>query len=427
MGDQNISYWQNAYYQRYLSDAKAQGITPVSQDEFNGSVGSGGDPNFEQQYSSFMSQQQQTSKANLATDQANLLTQIKNYTTQGNTTAAQAAITAFQSKYPSQDVSAYQSFIPAGAAGSSTTGTTTSGSTTQAAPIPAQPTLNTTTPQYQQVVDPGTAPVYNYTPDQTMNDITSQLSNLMNNPQSISPDSVQKWTDWLNTTNAASNQQADTRTNEQYSALGDLGSSANRSALAQAAVQRNLGYSNQALGLAQQDLTNQNSQTMQGISGLLNTENTALNQNNIGVNQQWQDYLTKLQNSNNVNNTAFTNQLGTQNTSNNATLQSWLGGINQNWNLQNTGVNSGNQLLSGLLSNNINNANTSNNNAYQTNQAQSLLNNASSANQQQWWQPLVNSLSGSAGQQLGNQAIGQSASTSNSGDASGLMSLISIL
>lgn len=210
--------------------------------------------------------------------------------------------------------------------------------------------------------DDKTDPIKNpktYEPSQAILDVEKKIRNIIDNPESIDAAKVTEWQNWLNSKNKEQDAAANTRLLEQYSALGDLGSSSNRQALAQLAGQTQLGRSQQAVGMATQDLLQRNQQTTDALNKLMGIGTYEDNLRLIPINQSWQEYQTKL------GNKLTQANMGLQNAYNTANAQ-----VQRNW---------------------------------QTQDYQTMLDmvNANKPKEQEWWQPLVNVGLGAAGMALG--------------------------
>ena len=153
-----------------------------------------------------------------------------------------------------------------------------------------------------------------YKPSQDILDVEAEFKNILANPTTLDPAKIQAWQDSLNKDNATNDAAATTRLNAQFSALGDLGSSANRQAIAQNDAATQLGRSAQAQGLAAQDQSAQWTQETAALQGLMNTGSYEDQLRLIPLQQQWQNYLANQNNSFTQENLGLQNQYTQANT-----------------------------------------------------------------------------------------------------------------
>ena len=130
-----------------------------------------------------------------------------------------------------------------------------------------------------------------FKPNSEIQQAEALIQNQIKNPVQLTPDTVQTWEQFINQANAPLQAQSNAALNAQYAGLGNLGGSANRSALATAAANTNAQTASQALGIAQSQQQNTQNVGQQNVSNLMsvgqNNQNLAL----IPLQQQFQDYM----------------------------------------------------------------------------------------------------------------------------------------
>lgn len=167
-----------------------------------------------------------------------------------------------------------------------------------------------------------------YKPSQDVLDIQKQIKDIVANPYTINPDEVTKWQDWLNTQNKSNDAIQNTRLNEQFSALGDLGSSANRTALTELAGSTQADRATKALSLATSDVNSKYTQISNSLNALLGIADTNQSLALMPVENQWTDYRTKQSDAYDTFKTNLVNDLTNQN--NNRTFQQMTDFYNAN-------------------------------------------------------------------------------------------------
>jgi len=139
-----------------------------------------------------------------------------------------------------------------------------------------------------------------------LDNLVKTIEDRIANPAEINPDSVTKWTDFINKTQKTQDETDITKINEQFSALGDLGSSANRQAISAMVEGKTNERALQALNIAFGERNAQNQAVETGISQLTPLLGQKQQLKLLPWQQKWAEYLQKQSQSYDLMKTSYT-------------------------------------------------------------------------------------------------------------------------
>jgi hypothetical protein len=135
-----------------------------------------------------------------------------------------------------------------------------------------------------------------YTPSQDVLDVEAAVKERLANPQSVKPETVKAWTEYYNNLYSDEDKKSAARLTEQFSALGDVGSSAHLGAVADLIKSTQLGREEMGYNAATAELGQTEQSTTDSLTRLMSIGTYKDQLRLLPVQQDWEAYLQRQQN-----------------------------------------------------------------------------------------------------------------------------------